>query len=79
MVTTYSANGDLFVPEKPRAWSGRQLANIGAIASFDLAPDGRRIAAIMPVEKPEDQQPQSYMTFLLNFADELQRKAPVGK
>jgi hypothetical protein len=43
--------------------------------NFDLAPDGKRAAALMPVETPA----RSYVTFLLNFVDELQRKAPVGK
>ena len=37
---------------------------------------GKRNAAIMPAETPEAQQEQSRVTFLLNFADELQRKVP---
>jgi hypothetical protein len=45
----------------------------------DLAPDGKRIVALMPVDTPEVQQAQSHVIFLENFADELQRKVPVGK
>ena len=43
------------------------------------AVDGKRVAALMPVETQEAQQTQSHVTFLLNFADELQRKVPAGK
>jgi hypothetical protein len=48
-------------------------------APNDLAPDGRRIAALMPAEAPEAQQAQNHVIFLMNFADELQRKVPAGK
>jgi hypothetical protein len=44
----------------------------------DLAPDGKRIAALMPIETPETQQ-QNHVIFLENFAYELRRQAPVGK
>jgi hypothetical protein len=33
----------------------------------------------MPVQGPEAQQPQSHVTFLENFADELRRKVPARK
>jgi hypothetical protein len=46
---------------------------------MDLAPDGKRIVALMPVETPAAQQSQSHVVFLENFADELQRKVPVAK
>jgi hypothetical protein len=47
-------------------------------ASYDVARDGKRVAALMPVETPESQQAQSHVIFLLNFFDELRRKAPLG-
>ena len=77
MVATYTATGDSFARDKPRPWSDKPLADIVAagIPTFDLAPDGKRVAALMPVETPG----QSHVTFLLNFGDELQRKMPVGK
>jgi serine/threonine protein kinase len=34
---------------------------------------------LMPVETPEGQQAQNHVVFLMNFADELQRKVPGGK
>ncbi|MGA2713340.1 MAG: hypothetical protein ABSG41_09545 [Bryobacteraceae bacterium] len=41
--------------------------------------DGKCVAALMPAETPEAQQAQNHVIFLLNFADELQRKLPAGK
>lgn len=81
MVANYTAKGDSFAPEKPRLWSDRRLVNFGLIgtASYDVAPDGNRIAALMPVETSESQQAQNHVIFLLNFFDELRRKASAGK
>jgi len=45
----------------------------------DVSSDGKRVAVIMPVEPERAQQPQNHVTFLMNFADELRRKVPVGK
>jgi len=47
--------------------------------SLDLAKDGKRIAALMPVETPEAQQTQNQVIFLPNFGDGLQRKVRAGK
>ena len=81
MVATYATKADSFIPDRPRLWSDKQLANLGTVgaSNYALAPDGKRIAAVMPVETPEAQQSQSHVIFLENFADELQRKVPVGK
>ena len=83
-MVTYAAKTDSFVPDKTRVWSDKQLADLGiiGIGNYDLAPDGKRIAALMPVETPETpgaRQAQNHVIFLENFADELQRKVPVGK
>ncbi len=42
--------------------------------SFALAPDGKRIAALMPVETAEAQKAQSHVIFLMNFFDEVRRR-----
>ena len=63
------------MPEKPRVWLDKPLANLGLVGNYDLAPDGKRIAAIMPVEGPDQQKAQSHVTFVLNFFDELRRSA----
>jgi hypothetical protein len=44
----------------------------------DLTPDGKRVAAMMPVETPEVQRAQNHVVLLINFCDELRRRAPVG-
>lgn len=46
---------------------------------YDLAPDGKRVVALMPVATPEAQQTQNHVIFLENFSDELRRKVPMGK
>ena len=63
-----------------RVWSDKPLANSGFNGpNFDVAPDDKRIAALLPVEAPEAQTAQSHVIFLMNFFDELRRKVPVGK
>ena len=80
MVAGYTVNGDSFVADKPRVWSEKQLSNtVNVTRNVDLAPDGKRIAALMPVEAAEAQKPQNHVTFLLNFSDELRRKVPISK
>jgi hypothetical protein len=46
---------------------------------FDLANDGKRIAAIMADETAEEPGVQSHVTFLLNFFDELKRRVVTRK
>jgi hypothetical protein len=76
----WAVKGDSFEADKPRAWSEKQIGGIVNLArNVDLAPDGKRIVALMPVETVEAQKAQNQMTFLMNFSDELQRKVPVGK
>jgi hypothetical protein len=80
MVAAYAVKGDSFEADKPRAWSEKQLGSTPAISrNVDLAPDGKRIVALMPVETAEGQKAQSHVIFLENFFDELRRKVPVGK
>ena len=75
MVAMYAVRGDSFVADRPRLWSEKKLGGVvNSARNFDLAPDGKRIVALMPEESPEAQQSQSHVIFLENFADELQRK-----
>ena len=63
-----------------RVWSDKRLGGAaGGLRSYDVAPDGKRIVALMPVETPDVQRSRHQVTFLLNFADELRRKVPMGK
>ena len=80
MVASYTVKGDTFVADKPRLWSDKRLADFGlvGIATYELAPDGKRIAALMPAEALEKQKQQNHVIFLGNFSDELRRKVPVS-
>jgi hypothetical protein len=53
------------------------IAKLGAF--WDLAPDGKRVLVPARVEPTEAPKPEHVVVFLLNFFDELRRKAPVGK
>jgi serine/threonine protein kinase/Tol biopolymer transport system component len=79
MVAGYTEKSDSFVADKPRVWSEKQIGGAIGIKNVDLAPDGKRIVALMPVETAEAQKAQNQVTFLMNFSDELRRKVPVGK
>jgi hypothetical protein len=64
----------------PQETSGQSIrAYCRGRGLLDLAPDAKRIVALMPVETPDGQQAQSHVIFLMNFFDELQRKMPLGQ
>jgi eukaryotic-like serine/threonine-protein kinase len=73
MVASFTANVEAFAAGKPRLWAANE--NLGAY--FALAPDGTRFALLQP-EEPEKKGP-THVMFLLNFFDELRRRAPPGK
>jgi serine/threonine-protein kinase len=80
MVAGYRVRDDSFMPDKPRLWSEKTLANsVNTRKNVDLAPDGKRVVAVMPLEGPEAQQSQHHVVFLENFFDELRRRAPVKR
>jgi Tol biopolymer transport system component len=78
MVAAYTVKGDSFVADKPRVWSEKRLADFGTvgIANYDLAPDGKRVVALMPAESAQGQQAQSHVIFLMNWFDEVRRRVP---
>jgi Tol biopolymer transport system component len=74
MAVGYTARGDSFAPGKLRVWSETRLQPIlGSNTNYDLAPDGKRLAAILADDEA------THLTFLLNFSDELRRRAPAGQ
>jgi serine/threonine-protein kinase len=78
MVTDWTAQGDSFNPGRPRVWSETRILRTAVFPSFALHPDGKRFAVFPQAQEPEN--PGSlHATFLLNFGDELLRRAPVGK
>ena len=78
MFADYAVRGDSFVADKPRVWSEKRIANVGLLPNYGLAPDGKRVVALMPVETPEAQKAQNHVIFLENFFDELRRKVPLS-
>jgi Tol biopolymer transport system component len=79
MVAAYTEKGDSFVADNPREWSEKQIGGAIGAKNVDLAADGKRIIALMPVETAEAQKGQSHVIFLENFFDELRHKVPVAK
>jgi hypothetical protein len=80
MAVSYTVKGDAFVPGNRRVW----IAKLGAAADqdvnrpwiWDLAPDGKRVAVITPVEALEAPKPDHTVVFLLNFFDYLRKRVP---
>jgi Tol biopolymer transport system component/predicted Ser/Thr protein kinase len=81
MVAAYTGKGDSFVADKPRVWSEKRIGDSGLTGTnYDVAPDGKRIVALMPAGGPDEQKTQSHVIFLQNFFDEVRRRtAPGGK
>jgi Tol biopolymer transport system component len=82
MAVSYTARDDSFVAEKPRVW----VAKLGGVAldrtrsrAFDLAPDGKRLAVLTPVEPVQAPKVDHDVVVVLNFLDELRRRVPVAK
>jgi serine/threonine-protein kinase len=79
MAASYTAKGDSFAVAKPRVWSETRLKDSADSSNYDLAPDGKRLAVFLAGDASSDQKPTTHLTFLLNFFDELHRRAPAGK
>ena len=77
----YAAQGDTFTSVRPQLWSKERLADLGIAGAqnFDLAPDGRHVAAIMPAPGPSGQDRRHHIVFLDNFLDELRRRVPAAQ
>jgi Tol biopolymer transport system component len=78
MVAAYTASGDSFRAEKPRLWAEGYVGPQTGQRSFDLHPDGERVA-VAP-ELGSFDRPQDRLIFVSNFFDELRRIAtPTAK
>ena len=73
MTVGYSVNGDAFVAAKPRIWA----SDVRAIGGFDLSPDGKRVAVLTPTAAREISKQEHTVVVVLNFFDELRRRAPI--
>jgi hypothetical protein len=77
MIAPYNVSGDSFLTGKARAWSDRQLALLPARRTFDLHPDGERVAAGLAQNVATVKQDK--VVFVSNFFDELRRVAPAAR
>jgi serine/threonine-protein kinase len=77
MVAAYTASDDSFRAEKPRLWAEGYIGPQTGQRSFDLHPDGERVA-VAP-ELGSFDRPQDRLVFIFNFFDELRRMAVAGK
>jgi hypothetical protein len=67
------------MPGKPRVWLETGLRDIDIFSTYDLAPDGKHLAAMLADDDADGQNGPTHLTFLLDFFDELRRKVPIGK
>jgi Tol biopolymer transport system component len=74
MASSYTVKGDAFMAEKPRVW----IAKLGG-TQWDLAPDGKRMAVLTPVQSAQEPTQEHEVVFLEHFFDELRRRVPVGR
>jgi len=78
MAAPYTAKGDSFAAGKPRVWADVRLQTTGYGQSYDITPDGKRLAALV-AENSQGEKLPTHLTFLLNFGDELRRRVAVAK
>ncbi len=79
MTASYTVQGETFVAEKPNVWIAKLGRAPGTLTGWDLAPDGKRVVVVTPVESAEATKVDHELVFLQNFFDELRRRVPVGK
>jgi Tol biopolymer transport system component len=73
----FQENGDAFVTSRPRLWSKTPIRQPRLFRCFAVHPDGRRIAMFPVDETGPDQTAAPRIGLLLNFFDELRRRAPL--
>jgi serine/threonine-protein kinase len=78
MAAGYVVKDNAFVPDPPRVFSEKRLANLPLNGSYDVAPDGR-IVGLFPSDESLSGRTQNHVTFLLNFADEIRRRVGTGR
>jgi hypothetical protein len=74
MAVTYTVKGEEFIPARPSVWID-QLGGTG----WDLDPSNSKRVAVVTEEEEVPRTPVHEVVMLLNFFDELRRRAPTGK
>jgi serine/threonine-protein kinase len=78
MVAAYTVERDLFRADKPRVWSPGLVPVRGFGRTYDLHPDGERVA-VLKASGDEAEAERDHVIVIQNFFDELRRIAPVGR
>ncbi|HEY2013439.1 MAG TPA: hypothetical protein VGH38_08055, partial [Bryobacteraceae bacterium] len=76
MVAAYRTEGESFVAERPRPWTGTRILAPSFSPNFDVSPDGKHMAVFPRPEAAKDESGMVQAAFLLNFSDELRRRIP---
>jgi hypothetical protein len=80
MAASYAVTGDTFVPGKPGLWVSTRVApGRPNTHAWDLAPDGKRVALLTPVNLADSSKQEHVVVLLQNFFDELRRRVPLAK
>jgi serine/threonine-protein kinase len=75
MAVAYTISGNAFVYEKPRLWAPIHPSGGGGDYQWDISADGKRLVIVKgAADEPAKEKPQTELTFLLNFTDELKRR-----
>jgi eukaryotic-like serine/threonine-protein kinase len=70
----YTVSGGSFSAGKPRLWTPMHPSGPGGAYNWDIAADGKRLVVLKSAADIGRREPQTELTFLLNFGDELKRK-----
>ena len=73
MVVSYAVKDGSFYADRARVWSDKRIDG-SYNRAFDVTPDGKRAIVCLPAEQKD--QPPAHLTFIVNFFDELRRRAP---
>ena len=73
MAVRYTTRDGSFLADKPRVWAG----NVTGATGFDVAPDGKRLALILPTATREAPRQDHTVVFVQNILDQLRRYAPL--
>jgi hypothetical protein len=74
MVVSYKTAGESFAPSEAQPWSRQTLADTGVLPNFAVDASGERILALMPTA-PRNPQSANHVTVILNFDEEVRRRA----
>ena len=77
MTVSYAVNGNSFHAENPHLLPNSRFLPRVVARSFDLHPDGNRVALVKAPEAPVAKR--DHVIVIFNFFDELRRIAPAGK